>query len=94
VFFCVLGCFSGLRFEAICGLRLLRGRIATFHVDAMLKLLSVTGGFWDASFSGIGVWRLVFQASCRDALKQWIECAEIWFCVYFAVILQLPKCVV
>lgn len=40
---CVLCCFFGLGFEGVCVLRLLYGRIATFNVDAMLKLLSVTG---------------------------------------------------
>ncbi len=42
---CVLGCFFGLGFEGLGGLRLWDGRNATLHVDSMLKLLSVMGGF-------------------------------------------------
>jgi hypothetical protein len=44
VVFCVLGCFFGLAFEGVCGLRLSLCRVATFHVDSMLAALSVLGG--------------------------------------------------
>ena len=50
---CALGCFFGLGLEGFCELRLLYGRNATFHVDSMLKLLSVMGA---AGTGLLGVW--------------------------------------
>jgi hypothetical protein len=56
---CVLGCFFGSAFEGFCGLRLLFGRVATFHVDAMLPLLSVLGARF---FGGV----------CFRVLRFWV----------------------
>ena len=49
---CVLGCFFGLGFADCSSLRPFLGRVATFHVDSMLKLLSDMGatGFLSGRF--------------------------------------------
>jgi len=47
---CVSGCFFGLGLDFCCGLRLLYGRVATFHVDSMLTALSVIVGYGRVGF--------------------------------------------
>ena len=77
---CGLGCFFGLGLEAVFSLRLCYGRIATFNVDAMLKLLSVTGA---AIPSAAGCVLLKFWFSNLGALKVFGGCDfwdGRWFC--------------